>query len=62
MAEIFVKLAFNEKLDFKYGLINPLEDNLLWIRGMDFIPTLVKIDDINSSKQELAERLKRLTG
>lgn len=61
MAEIFVKLAFSERLDFKYGLINPLDDDLLWIRGMDFIPTLVKVEDVNKSELELAHRIKKIT-
>ena len=39
--EIFKKLALGEKINFKKGTINPLKNNLLWIRGMDTNPLLI---------------------
>ena len=60
MADIFLKLAFNEDVGFDYGLINPLQDNLLWIRGMDFIPTLISAEEIESAELELSTRMQKL--
>lgn len=42
MPYIFVKLAFGEKYPIPKRVINPLPDNLLWVRGMDFLPILIK--------------------
>ena len=46
--EIFKKLAFNEDIDIKEGLINPLEDGLMWLRGMDRDPLLTTKNFIES--------------
>jgi len=42
MPYIFVKLALGEDYPIIENKINPLPDNLLWIRGMDFLPILIK--------------------
>ena len=42
MPYIFVKLAFDEEYPMPEKKINPLPDNLLWVRGIDFLPILVK--------------------
>ena len=42
MPYIFVKEAFNEEYEKPKKSINPLPDNLLWVRGMDFLPILIK--------------------
>lgn len=39
--EIFARLALDEPLENKFGLINPLVDGLMWVRGMDTEPRLV---------------------
>lgn len=39
--EIFARLALDEPLENKFGLINPLDDGLMWVRGMDTEPRLV---------------------
>lgn len=47
--EIFKKLAFNEDINFEKGLINPLEDNLMWLRGMDKNPLLISKEFIENN-------------
>lgn len=39
--EIFKELAINRTVSFKKGLINPLADGLMWVRGMDTEPKLI---------------------
>jgi hypothetical protein len=38
--EIFKELALNEDISIKKGMINPLDDGLMWLRGMDRGPLL----------------------
>ena len=38
--EVFKQLALGEPLSVKKGVINPLEDGLMWVRGMDIEPLL----------------------
>lgn len=38
--EVFKQLALGEPLSVKKGVINPLEDGLMWVRGMDRDPLL----------------------
>lgn len=38
--EVFKQLALGEPLSIKKGVINPLEDGLMWVRGMDRSPLL----------------------
>jgi len=38
--EVFKQLALGESLSIKKGVINPLEDGLMWVRGMDRAPLL----------------------
>ncbi|RZG76961.1 carboxylate--amine ligase [Acinetobacter sp. WCHAc060025] len=44
--EIFKQLALGEKLDISKGIVNPLENGLMWLRGMDTEPKLIKQGDI----------------
>ena len=44
--EIFKQLALGEKISIKKGTINPLENGLMWVRGMDTEPRLVVKDSI----------------
>lgn len=39
--EVFKQLALGESLSFDYGLINPLDNGLMWLRSMDRNPMLV---------------------
>ncbi len=49
MPLMYTKLFFNEaiKVDKRY---NPLTDNYVWIRGMDFLPKLLTPEKFNSLK------------
>ena len=44
--EIFKQLALGEKLIINKGAVNPLENGLIWLRGMDTQPKLLKEGDI----------------
>lgn len=44
--EIFKQLALGEKLSIKKGVVNPLENGLMWLRGMDSEPKLIREGDI----------------
>lgn len=44
--EIFKQLALGEDLNIEKGLINPLENGLMWLRGMDTEPKLIKEGEI----------------
>ena len=59
MPHIFVKTAFGEPVDLP-NRINPLPDGLAWIRGMDVLPRLTTVDDIDASATALKARLARL--
>ncbi|MDO4764145.1 MAG: hypothetical protein Q4A00_07165 [Flavobacteriaceae bacterium] len=48
MPEIFKKLALNEGLQPIEKKINPLPNNLMWVRGMDVSPRLVNENTIKS--------------
>lgn len=61
MPEYFVKLAYGEAIDYKFDKkINPLPNNLAWIRGVDFEPILSTTDVIDASEQELNDLIKSL--
>ena len=47
--EIYKRLAFNEDINIKKGLINPLDDGLMWLRGMDIDPLLTSKDFIENN-------------
>lgn len=47
--EIFVNLALGESAGISTGLINPLPNDLLWLRGMDTEPMLMSKNDIEKS-------------
>ncbi|MBN1645257.1 NAD-dependent epimerase/dehydratase family protein [Candidatus Woesearchaeota archaeon] len=53
MPYIFIKLAFNESLPSITKRINPLQDGLVWIRGIDFIPVLTDINHLNMHEEKL---------
>jgi biotin carboxylase len=60
MPYIFVKLAYGEKLPPIKKKLNPAPNNMIWIRGMDFEPVLVKLSDINKEVSNLAELKKKI--
>jgi len=46
MPEIFKNIALYNKFPNLTKKINPLEDGLLWLRGMDTSPRLIKQEQI----------------
>lgn len=44
--ELFKSLALGEKIYIEKGLINPLQDGLMWVRGMDAEPKLIVKESI----------------
>ncbi len=56
MPYIFVKLAFGESYPKPAKTINPLPENLVWIRGMDFLPKLTTVEEIEKYEKEFEKR------
>ena len=56
LPEIYLKLAFDEKLPPLKKKINPLPPDLAWIRGMDTEPVLTTLDQINKFEVNLKKR------
>jgi len=60
MPYMLVKLAYNEEIPLIQKKINPLKENLAWIRGIDFLPILTDMSTINSYEDKLKERIVNL--
>jgi biotin carboxylase len=60
MPYIFTKLAYGEKLPEIKKRVNPVKNNMVWIRGMDFEPVLVSMQDIDDQVNSLEVLKKRL--
>ena len=56
MPYIFIKLAFNEEYPKLKMEINPLPENLVWIRGVDFLPILTSVEKIEEYEKELKKQ------
>jgi carbamoyl-phosphate synthase large subunit len=53
---IFVKLAFGETIPKLSKKMNPLKSGLAWVRGMDFLPVLTSVDNIERYQKQLNKR------
>ncbi len=62
IAYIFVKLAYGEKIPELPKKINPLKNGLAWIRGMDFLPIMTTIEEIDRYEEELNRLRQELKG
>jgi len=60
MPEILIRLAYNEPLPRLAKKINPLENGLIWIRGMDFLPVLIKDTKLEKDRKIMENILKEL--
>jgi hypothetical protein len=58
MPYIFTKLGYGEEAPEVSKKLNPAPSHMVWIRGMDFEPVLVSMDDINKAVDDL-EKLKK---
>lgn len=59
MPHIFVKTAFDEPVEVARR-INPLPDGLAWVRGMDCLPRLTTVAEIDAAQDDLQARLDRI--
>ena len=60
MPYILVKLVYNEKLPDMPKKLNPLKNDLAWIRGMDFVPIFTDMKSIEENVKKLEQRRKKL--
>ncbi|MFZ3122425.1 MAG: hypothetical protein WA104_03545 [Thermodesulfovibrionales bacterium] len=60
MAKIYVDLALTGKTIDINKKLNPLPNNLLWIRGMDIAPKLVSLSKIRRTENYLAREIKKI--
>jgi glutathione synthase/RimK-type ligase-like ATP-grasp enzyme len=60
MPDIFVKLAFGEKIPEIKQVRNPLPNGLVWVRGMDFEPVLSDEKTVQSFVDQKNDILKEL--
>jgi len=57
MPALYLKAAFDEPLPALDRRINPLPENLAWVRGMDCEPVLVPLESLNAWEDELHRRV-----
>ena len=60
MPDMFLKLAYGEKLTEITSKRNPLENGMVWIRGIDFEPVMSTIDVVEKEVIKRDEILKNL--
>ncbi len=60
MPYIYVKLALGEEPPYLQQKYNPLPPNQVWIRGVDFLPTLTTLERVNEHEDKLRRRLQKL--
>jgi carbamoyl-phosphate synthase large subunit len=61
MPDIFVKLAFDEYV-FEKPSLNPCEEEMYWIRGIDTLPKLVSRAEVDAVQEEYARNIKEIKG
>ncbi len=61
MPYIFTKIGLDGEMPAIQKKINPLPENLVWIRGLDFLPKLSTIEAVDKHERVLKERIKRLS-
>jgi hypothetical protein len=62
MPYIFTKLAYGEAVPTISRRLNPVQDGLVWIRGIDFEPILTSVGEIEKNVLALSELLRKLEG
>lgn len=61
MPEILLRIVYNEKYKAPEKKINPLPNDLVWIRGVDFKPILTDMKSIETKEQELHKLLQNMS-
>ena len=56
MPDIFVKLAFGE-WEGKCGVLNPCDEEMYWIRGIDTLPKLVSQEEVDAVQIEYGHNM-----
>ncbi|ADW16526.1 hypothetical protein Despr_0344 [Desulfobulbus propionicus DSM 2032] len=60
MPHIFTSIALGGSAPFFEKKINPLPENLVWIRGLDFLPKLSTLEEVEKHEERLQRRLNRI--
>jgi len=60
MPYIYVKLALGDEIPAIAHKLNPLTSGLVWIRGVDFVPKLTTLEQIDLYEEKLRRRLQKL--
>lgn len=61
MPAIFTNLGMGEALPKMEKRTNPLPDDLVWVRGLDFLPKLTTLGNIDKHELNLKKRLDRIS-
>jgi len=61
MPALLVMLAWGEDLPDGYPAVNPLPSGLAWVRGVDFLPHLTTVEEIEASVAEYERRVSSIT-
>lgn len=57
MPYIYIKLAYNEKVNIPQKSINPVPPGKIWIRGVDFLPILTDRTTITKYEKQLNKQI-----
>jgi carbamoyl-phosphate synthase large subunit len=60
MPYIYTKLAYGEPVDVPQPVINPLPNDLAWIRGLDFMPIMKPLSEIEEYEKDLQNRIAKI--
>lgn len=60
MPYLYLKLGMGLAVELPTQPKNPLPENLVWVRGLDFLPKLTTAEEIEQPEKELAARLKKI--
>jgi carbamoyl-phosphate synthase large subunit len=58
--DIYVKSSLGMEVDLPEKNINPLDSDLAWVRGLDSLPVLTTLSDIEKSERQLQELKKAI--
>jgi hypothetical protein len=61
MPYIFTKIGLDNEFPEISKKINPLPENMLWVRGLDFLPKLSTVEAVEKHEQALQERIQRIS-
>jgi carbamoyl-phosphate synthase large subunit len=56
----YVQCAFNDLPPRPWPVLNPLPNGKVWIRGVDFLPVLTEMEQVNRAEHDLANRMNQI--